>query len=146
LGPRFAAARELASFQAFATDVQVPRPRQGLGYAPPSRGSLSRCSASRYFHSLDSDDLLSRANSLVMQGKIRMLDELSNGDCSWSRLLLGYSDGLFRFKINSTNNSLPTGDKLRRWTPEHLAIHCSGCAQPRPTLRHIVESVIGTES
>jgi hypothetical protein len=80
LGPRFAAARQLSLFQAFATDVPVQPPRRGLGYAPPSRGSLSCCSASRYFHSLDLDDLLSLADPLFMQGVIRLLDDRSIGD------------------------------------------------------------------
>jgi hypothetical protein len=82
------------------------------------------------FHSLDSEDFLARADSLVMHGKFRLLDDLSLGDWSWPRLLLGYSDGLFCFKVNATNDSLPTGYNLRRWAPEHLANQCFGCAQP----------------
>ena len=137
-GPRFAAARELSSVQALATDIEVHPHHQGLGYVGPVRGPLPRCPACRYFHALDSEELLSKADSLVMQGKIRSLHDLSRGDWSWSRLLHGYSEGLFRFKINATNNSLPTGDNLRRWTPEHLATQCSGCARAGPTLRHVL--------
>ena len=73
-----------------------------------------------------------------MQGKIRLLDSLALGDWSWERLLYGYADGLFRLKVNSTNNSLPTGDKLRRWTSEHLAPRCSACSCSCPTLKHVL--------
>jgi hypothetical protein len=114
--------------------------RQGLRFLAPFRGSISRCPAYRYFHALDSEDLLARADSLVMQGKIRSLSDLSHGDWSRSRLLLGHSEGLFRFKVNAANNSLPTGDNLRHWAPEHLATKCWGCARASPTLRHVLNA------
>jgi hypothetical protein len=137
-GPRFAAARELLGVQALATDVEVRSHRQGLGFKSSPRRSLSRSSAYKYFQSLDSEALLSHADSLAMQGKIRLLDSLALGDWSWERLLYGYADGLFRFKVDSTNNSLPTGDNLRRWTAEHLAPRCSACSCSCPTLKHVL--------
>jgi hypothetical protein len=59
-------------------------------------------------------------------------------DWSWKRLLHDYPEGLFKFKINATNNSLPTADNLRRWTNEHVSKHCAGCQQCCPTLRHVL--------
>jgi hypothetical protein len=58
-------------------------------------------------------------------GKMLLLEDLSIGDCSWSRLFLGGLDGLFRFTVNATNNSLPTGDHLCRGTRYCLASQCS---------------------
>jgi hypothetical protein len=97
----------------------VQPPRQGLGYRPVFSGSLCRGSAYSNFHSLDLEALLARADSLVMQGKIRLLDDLARGDWSWTLLVLvlAYSECLFRFKVNATDNSRPMGDKLCQCGP-----------------------------
>ena len=137
-GPRFAAARELLNILGCPVDTTVHSHHAGLGYSSTSQVTVTQQTASSYFYDVDSHALLQHASTLQMQGKLGTLDECAKRDWSWQRLLYDYPDGLFRWKINALNNSLPSGDNVRRWSVESVAPHCAGCGTPGPTLRHIL--------
>lgn len=138
LGPRFAAAREVLSVEAYGTDTQVFSSHHGLGFDSHNRFAKSKTSALKYFKCMDNDHILAHADALVMQGKIRALDNSMKHDWNWNRLIYGLSEGLFKFKINSSNLSLPTLDNIKRWTNEHIQKNCPVCQSPSPTLKHVL--------
>lgn len=138
LGPRFAAAREVLSLEAYGTDAHAFPTHHGLGFPSHYTFVKSKTSALYYFKNMDTDHILSHADSLVMQGKIRVLDKYMKHDWNWQRFIFGMSEGMFKFKINSSNLSLPTPDNIRRWTSEHIQKNCQVCQSPCPTLKHVL--------
>eukprot|EP00884_Botryococcus_braunii_P003666 jgi/Botrbrau1/132/Bobra.0022s0118.1 len=59
-------------------------------------------------------------------------------DWTWKRFLYDYPEGLFKLKLNATNNTLTTADNIRRWTNEHVRKHCAGCQRSCSTLKHVL--------
>lgn len=137
-GPRFAAALELAAVEAQATDVVVSGQRAGLGFHRPSTCDENRITALKAFTEQDSKAQLEHASRLVVQGKIRSFDSELRRDWQWEHLLSGCTSSMFRFRINSTNDTLPTGANLSRWTSESVQVKCGGCSSMCPTLKHIL--------
>eukprot|EP00884_Botryococcus_braunii_P006772 jgi/Botrbrau1/16096/Bobra.7_2s0062.1 len=137
-GPRFAAAREVSTVEAFGKNVENPPLHHGLGFRATSHYIRCKTSAFSYFAAIDKEEIISHSDSLVMQGKIRSLDNTMKMDRTWKRFLYDYPQGLFKFKLNATNNTLPTADNIRRWTNEHVSKHCAGCQRSCPTLEHVL--------
>ena len=74
---------------------------------------------------------------LQMQGCWNQWDNIMNTDFSWNKLIYGTSDGVLRFLLNSTTNTLPTPDNLRRWGVSRVELSCVLCHRVS-TLRHIL--------
>ena len=136
-GPRFAAALQVAAVEAQASDVVVTGQHRGLGFRQTNYENM-KVTASSFFTEQDSKDQLEHASSLVTQGKLHSFDCDLKRDWKWEYLLSGCTSSMFHFKINSTNNTLPTGANLSRWSNGQVQVSCGGCRAPRPTLKHIL--------
>ena len=115
-GSRFAAALEVAAVEAQATNVVVRGQRAGLGSTKGSRCGGEKITALHHFSEQDSKEQLDHASRLVMQGQLRAFDVDLRRDWRWEMLLSGCTSSMFHFRVNSANNTLPTGANLSRWS------------------------------
>ena len=139
-GTRYAPSVELECAEASALPPQVQRqPRAGLGlqHASVMSADSSRSHVAKYIHDVDVAQQLGKLSGLQMQGCWSEWDDLMCADFSWTKLIYGTSDGVLRFLLNSTTNTLPTPDNLRRWGVSRVEPSCPLC-HGACTLRHIL--------
>ena len=74
--------------------------------------SVRKSHISRYIHDVDVTQQLTHLSSLQMQGCWNQWDNIMNTDFSWNKLIYGTSEGVLRFLLNSTTNTLATLDNL----------------------------------
>ncbi len=137
-GPRFAPAREVAAVEAQATLVEIPGHHHGLGFQDTSTRKDKPKTSLQMYTDIDSRKQMDRASQLVMQGKLQLFDECLHRDWGWDKLIYNCSDSMFKYMINSTNNTLPTGSNLRIWSNSVIQTKCAGCHKPNPTLKHVL--------
>jgi hypothetical protein len=137
-GSRFAPALEVSAVEAQATLVEIPAHHHGLGYKGISNKRDKATTALQMYTSIDSQKQLEHASKLVMQGKLQLFDECLHRDWGWDKLLYNCSDATFKFMINSSNNTLPTGSNLKIWSNSVILTKCAGCRTPNPTLKHVL--------
>ena len=65
------------------------------------------------------------------------LTEYMEKDLTWNTMLYEYSEGLLKFCINATTNTLASPDNMRRWG-QARNLCCGLCGQEGATLRHIL--------
>ena len=100
--------------------------------------SVRKSHISKYIYDVDVTQQLTHLSSLQMQGCWNQWDNIMNTDFSWrNKLIYGTSDGVLRFLLNSTTNTLPTPDNLRRWGVSRVELSCVLCHRVS-TLRHIL--------
>ena len=92
---------------------------------------------SSYIHNIDTAEQPSKLSKLQMQGCWSEWDSLMNIDFSWKKLTHGTSNGILKFLLNSTRNTLPTPDNLHRWGVSRVEASCKLCGGIC-TLRHIL--------
>jgi len=90
-----------------------------------------------YIYEVDSAQQLQHLSRLQMQGCWSEWDGLMNVDFTWNKLIHGTSDGMLKFLVNSTTNTLPTPDNLKRWGVSKVEPSCCICGG-LCTLRHIL--------
>ena len=137
-GPRFAPALEVTAVEAQATLVEIPGHHHGLGFKDTSIRKDKPPTSLQMYTTIDSRVQLDHASTLVMQGKLQLFDECLHRDWAWDKLIYNCSDSMFRFMINATNNTLPTGSNLRIWSNSVIQTTCAGCHRLNPTLLHVL--------
>ena len=95
-----------------------------------------------YIYEVDSAQQLQHLSCLQMQGCWSEWDGLMNVDFTWNKLIHGTSDGILKFLVNSTTNTLPTSDNLKRWGVSKVEPSCCICGG-LCTLRHILTGCPG---
>ena len=139
-GPRFAPALEVTAVEAQATLVEIPGHHHGLGFQDMSIRKDKPPTSLQMYTNIDSLAQLDHASTLVMQGNLKLFDECLHRDWAWDKLIYNLSDSMFRFMINSTNNTLPTGSNLRIWSNSVIQTTCAGCRKANPTLKHVLNA------
>jgi hypothetical protein len=137
-GSRFAPALEVAAFEAQATLVEMPAHHHGLGFKDTSMHKDKPKTCLQMFTEIDSKEQLAHASNLVMQGDLDLFDECLRKDWAWEKLLYNCNDSMFKFMINSSNNTLPSGSNLKIWSNSVIQTTCAGCRKPNPTLKHVL--------
>jgi hypothetical protein len=137
-GPRFAPALEVAAIEAQATLVEMPAHHHGLGFKDTSMQKDKPKTCLQMFTESDSKEQLAHASKLVMQGDLDLFDECLRKDWAWEKLLYNCNDSMFKFMINSSNNTLPSGSNLKIWSNSVIQTTCAGCRKPNPTLKHVL--------
>lgn len=132
----FAPTVALPAITALAEQPCAPTARLGLGAQQTTK--RTKVSAFRYFADLDAQSQLAHLQTLQMQGKWADWDAIADGDLTWQKLLHGCTDSYLKFLLNGPNNSLPTGDNLRRWSNSHVSVRCACCGMAHPTLLHVL--------
>jgi hypothetical protein len=137
-GPRFALALEVAAVEAQATMVEILNHHHGLGFQDNPISKKKPKTSLQMYTEIDSQKQLEHASTVMMQGKLRLFDECLQKEWEWDKLMHGCSDSMFRFMVNSTHNTLPTGSNLRIWSNSIIQTTCAGCGMRNPTLKHIL--------
>lgn len=136
LSSRFAPTVTLPAITALGEQSCPPPARLGLGAQQVVK--RTKVSAFRYFADLDAQSQLAHLQTLQMQGKWADWDAIAGGDLTWQKLLHGCTDAYLKFLLNGPNNSLPTGDNLRRWSNSQVSVRCACCGVAHPTLPHVL--------
>ena len=141
---KYAPCIELECAEASVPHSEIQRPHlAGLGYnvmhaSTYNLESVRKSHISKYIYDVDVTQQLTHLSSLQMQGCWNQWDNIMNTDFSWrNKLIYGTSDGVLRFLLNSTTNTLPTPDNLRRWGVSRVELSCVLCHRVS-TLRHIL--------
>ena len=137
-GPRFAPALEVAAIEAQSTLVELPAHHHGLGFKDTSMHKDKPKTCLQMYTEIDSQEQLAHASKLVMQGDLDLFDECLHKDWSWEKLLYNCNDSMFKFMINSTNNTLASGSNLKIWSNSVIQTTCAGCRKLNPTLKHVL--------
>ena len=81
-----------------------------------------------------------KINSLIMQGDFLSLIKEEDTNVTWKSYLWDLPRGVAKFAVNSSLNTLPSGDNLRRWG-KRVSDICGICnCNSKQTLNHILSS------
>ena len=101
-------------------------PLLGPAHVPPNAQSI-KTHVAPYIHEIDSAQQLHHLSHLQMQGCWSRWDGLMNVDFTWNKLIYGTSNGILKFLINSSTNTLPTPDNLKCWGVSKVEPSCCMC-------------------
>ena len=137
---RFAAAPTLEQASAAIVTQKLKRPgpaRAGLGY---TSGTLiqetDRRVECKHIADGDRSKLVSKLDSLAVQGRMKAWVDTMQLDLSWKRIVTDASPKSLLFAVQAAANVVPTQDNLRRWGVRHVDLRCKLCDRVAPTLRH----------
>ena len=77
-----------------------------------------------------------KVEQLIMQGEFTKLLIEEKEDVTWKSIIYNIPKGVLSFALNSTTNTLPTPDNLRRWGKRTVSV-CPLCSN-HGTLEHIL--------
>ena len=121
--------------QTVRTELQNHK-RSGLGINKRPQISTIRHEVGKEVERLELESLMQSCKGKVVQGKWLNWSSVVRTDIGWQSLINNTNDKLIKFHINSTLETLPTRDNLRRWGNKILG-SCKSCGLPE-TIKHIL--------
>ena len=100
---------------ALAVELECALASAPIDNARGSNTSIKHVKAhvASYIYEVDSAQQLQHLSCLQMQGCWSEWDGLMNVDFTWNKLIHGTSNGILKFLVNPTTNTLPTLDNLK---------------------------------
>jgi hypothetical protein len=107
---------ESVDFDYQIINSEIETNRHGLGYKTPKiTNKDERKKVASLVHEREIDKLIEQTSSLAFQGKWATWKNIMENDIKWQSAINSKNENLLKFLINSTLNTLPTKDNLRRW-------------------------------
>ena len=112
--------------------------RHGIGYKKTQLTSKeTRKQVAKLIQDREIEKIIDITSKLTIQGQWTKWEDIMQNDMTWQAIINNKNENLIKFYLNSTLNTLPTRDNLRRWGVEDHPNSCDLCSLPQ-NLKHVL--------